>query len=110
MLILPLDRQEIHQWIFFLIDFYFLFLQEEETGFITGLGDYIRANAPYARDMGPARYDDYYKAPWATSREFEERHKRISAEVGASLKGSSCCLRQKSYAIKLGQSPFYCGL
>ena len=45
------------------------------------------ANAPYARDMKPARYEDYYKAPWATSREFEERHKRICSEVGASLKG-----------------------
>ena len=54
---------------------------------ITGLGDYIRATAPYARDMGPVLYDDYYKAPWATSREFEERHRRICAEVGASLKG-----------------------
>ena len=62
--------------------------QEEETGFKTGLGDYIRANAPYAMDMKPARYEDYYKAPWATSREFEERHRRICAEVGASLKGA----------------------
>ena len=61
--------------------------QEEETGFITGLGDYILANAPYARDMRPAKYEDYYKAPWATSREFEERHKRICSEVGLSLKG-----------------------
>merc|ERR1711953_579100 len=43
-------------------------------------------NAPYAMDMKPARYEDYYKAPWATSREFEERHRRICAEVGASLK------------------------
>ena len=66
---------------------FFFSAQEEETGLITGLGDYIHANAPYARDMGPARYDDYYKAPWATSRELEERHRQICADVGASLIG-----------------------
>ena len=61
--------------------------QEEETGFVTGLGDYIRNNAPYALDMGAAKYDDYYRAPWATSRDLEERHKRICSEIGSSLKG-----------------------
>ena len=66
---------------------FFSTAQEEETGFITGLGDYIMANAPYASDMKPAEYEDYYKAPWATSREFEDKHKRICSEVGASLKG-----------------------
>ena len=85
---LPLDRQEFQPDDFSIWKSTFLMTaQEEDTGFITGLGDYIRANAPFASDMGPARYDDYYKAPWATSREFEERHKRISSEVGASLKG-----------------------
>ena len=74
-------------WLSILKINFFSIAKEEETGFKTGLGDYIRANAPYACDMGPARYDDYYKAPWATSREFEERHKRICSEVGASLKG-----------------------
>lgn len=62
--------------------------QEEETGFVTGLGDYIRANASYALEMGAAKYDDYYRAPWATSRDLEERHKQISKEIGTSLKGS----------------------
>ena len=86
----PLDRQDKifnRPCDFLFLKSIFFPTQEEETGFITGLGDYIRANAPYASDMGPARYDDYYKAPWATSRDFEDRHRRICAEVGASLKG-----------------------
>ena len=61
--------------------------QEEQTGFLTGLGDYIRSNAPYALDMGVATYRDYFKTPWATSREFEDKHREISFETGHSLKG-----------------------
>ena len=35
--------------------------QEEETGFVTGLADYIQAVAPNAQDLGASEYDDYYR-------------------------------------------------
>ena len=54
---------------------------------ITGLGDYIRQHAPYAIAMGSAEYDDYYKAPWATSPFLEQRHRQLSAQIGTALKG-----------------------
>ena len=41
--------------------------QELETGFISGLGDFLYSNAPYAVDMGPAKYDDYYRQTGALS-------------------------------------------
>ena len=63
--------------------------QEEQTGILTGLGDFIRANAPYALSMPPAFYEDYYRSPWATTVEFEELHRKISKEIGVSLKGDS---------------------
>ena len=34
--------------------------QEEQTGLFTGLGDYIMANCPAAKDMPPALYEMYY--------------------------------------------------
>ena len=36
--------------------------QEEQTGILTGLGDFIRASAPMALAMPPAIYDDYYRS------------------------------------------------
>ena len=38
-------------------------------------------------DMGPVQYDDYFRAPWATSIHLEEKHKQICLEIGTSLKG-----------------------
>ena len=61
--------------------------QEEETGFVTGLADYIHTVAPTAQDLGASEYDDYYRSPWATTRQAEERHRVISSELGKSLKG-----------------------
>lgn len=61
--------------------------QEEQTGIITGLGDFIRANAPYALDLPNARYEDFYRAPWAKTPEFEERHHFLLKEIGTSLRG-----------------------
>ena len=72
---------------FFTIRCFATLFQEEQTGFVTGLGDYIRSQAPYALDMGVATYGDYFKTPWATSREFEDKHREISFETGHSLKG-----------------------
>ena len=37
--------------------------------------------------MGVATYQDYFKTPWATTREFEEKHRKISFEIGHSLQG-----------------------
>ena len=61
--------------------------QEEQTGIITGLGDFIKANAPYAIDLKSAQYEDYYRAPWAKTPEFEERHHNLMKEIGTSLRG-----------------------
>ena len=58
--------------------------QEEQTGILTGLGDFIRGQAPVALSMPPAVYEDYYRSPWATSTQFEDRHKKISTEM-------ACC-------------------
>lgn len=63
--------------------------QEEQTGIITGLGDFIRANAPYALDLPNARYEDFYRAPWAKTPEFEERHHFLLKEIGTSLRGDT---------------------
>merc|ERR1711972_732683 len=60
--------------------------QEEHTGILTGLGDYIRRWCPYALGMPPALYSDYYRPPWATNSRFEERHRTLSANIGLSLK------------------------
>ena len=61
--------------------------QEEQTGILTGLGDFIRGQAPVALSMPPAVYEDYYRSPWATSTQFEDRHKKISTEIGLSFRG-----------------------
>ena len=61
--------------------------QEEETGILTGLGEFIRSQAPAALGMPPAVYEDYYSSPWATNLQLEHRHREISAEIGLSLRG-----------------------
>ena len=61
--------------------------QEEYTGLTTGLGDYILSHVPCALNMGKVQYDVYYKPPWATSTQHEERHKQVYTEIGTSLKG-----------------------
>ena len=61
--------------------------QEEQTGIVTGLGDFIRSSAPVALSMPPALYEDYYRSPWATSTHFEQRHQNISEDIGHSLRG-----------------------
>lgn len=61
--------------------------QEEETGILTGLGEFIRSHAPGALAMPPAVYEDYYSSPWASTLQLEHRHREISAEIGLSLRG-----------------------
>ena len=74
----------------------------------TGLIDYIRVNAPFAMSMPAARYDDYFRlkyiqrkfififnqyiqynfrAPWASCRGIEEKHRKLTAGIGTLLKG-----------------------
>ena len=36
-----------------------------------------------------AKYEDYYKPPWATSPQAEERHKQISTQIGRAVKGGT---------------------
>ena len=70
--------------------------QEEETGILTGLADYVRAQAPHALGMPSDDYDHYYKPPWATSRDLEQKHRDISQEIGISLKGKERMFAQKT--------------
>ena len=57
------------------------------TGLVTGLGDFIRANAPGAVDMSLASYDEYFSGPWATDSEYEFKHKELTKSIGESLRG-----------------------
>jgi len=61
--------------------------QEDDTGLVTGLGDYIRANIPGAVNMPPAAYDEYFVSPWATEREHELNHRKLTKSIGESLRG-----------------------
>ena len=61
--------------------------QEEETGILTGLAEYVRGQASQALVMPSDDYDHYYKPPWATSRALEQKHRDISQEIGISIKG-----------------------
>ena len=57
------------------------------TGLISGVEDFIRANAPVALDMPPATYDEYFTGPWATDREHEKKHRELTKSIGESLQG-----------------------
>ena len=57
------------------------------TGLVTGVEDFIRANAPVALNMPPATYDQYFVGPWATEREHEAKHRELTKSIGESLKG-----------------------
>ena len=61
--------------------------QESMTGLVTGVEDFIRANAPVALNMPPASYDQYFVGPWATEREHEDKHRQLTKSIGESLKG-----------------------
>ena len=65
----------------------YLFSKEEETGILTGLADFVRREAPQALLMPCDEYDHYYKPPWATSPDLEQKHRDVSQEIGISLKG-----------------------
>ena len=56
---------------------------------VTGLGDYIRANAPVAVNMPLSSYDDYFAGPWATAREHEAKHRELTLSIGESIRGKS---------------------
>eukprot|EP00092_Neocalanus_flemingeri_P012947 GFUD01013946.1.p1 GENE.GFUD01013946.1~~GFUD01013946.1.p1 ORF type:complete len:796 (+),score=184.42 GFUD01013946.1:66-2453(+) len=60
--------------------------QEEMTGLVTGLGDYIRANAPVAVNMPLAAYDEYFAGPWGTDRELEAKHRELTKSIGESIR------------------------
>ena len=57
------------------------------TGLITGIEDFIRANAPVALDMPPATYDEFFKGPWAKDRVHEKKHRELTKCIGESLRG-----------------------
>ena len=71
-----------------LLSGHYLLSQEEETGILTGLADYVRSVAPHALLMPSDQYDHYYKPPWATSPDLEQKHRDISQDIGVSLKGN----------------------
>ena len=59
------------------------------TRLVTGVEDFIRANAPVAVNMPPASYDEYFAGPWATDREHEAKHRELTKSIGESLQGKS---------------------
>ena len=59
------------------------------TGLVSGVEEFIRANAPVAVDMPPASYDEYFAGPWATEREHEAKHRDLTKSIGESLRGRS---------------------
>ena len=71
-----------------LLSGHYLLSQEEETGILTGLADYVRSVAPHALLMPSDQYEHYYKPPWATSPDLEQKHRDISQDIGVSLKGN----------------------
>ena len=66
----------------------FPLFQEAMTGMITGIEDFIRANAPVALDMPPATYDEFFTAPWAKDREHEKKHRELTKSIGETLRGN----------------------
>jgi hypothetical protein len=69
----------------FLSDFFQF--QESMTGLVSGVDDFIQANAPVAINMPPAAYDEYFAGPWATDREQEAKHRELTKSIGQSLQG-----------------------
>ena len=61
--------------------------QEEQSGLVTGLGDYIHKYAPLAVNMPPATYDHLFVGPWTCNGELEVTHKSLSKNIGESLRG-----------------------
>ena len=59
------------------------------TGLVSGVEDFILANAPVAINMPPASYDEYFAGPWATDRDHEAKHRELTKSIGQSLKGRS---------------------
>ena len=57
------------------------------TGLVSGVEDFILANAPVAINMPPASYDEYFAGPWATDRDHEAKHRELTKYIGESLKG-----------------------
>ena len=73
--------------------------QESMTGLVTGVEDFIRANAPVALNMPPPSYDDYFAGPWATDREQEAKHRELTKSIGQSLQGRSWALSLTRMAV-----------
>ena len=59
------------------------------TGIVTGIEDYIRANAPMAVNMPFDDYDLYFAGPWATATEHEAKHRELTRSIGESIRGKS---------------------
>ena len=68
-------------------------LKEEKTGLVSGVGDFIKANAPGAVNMPPAAYDEFFAGPWATDREYEAKHRELTKSIGESIRGKLAYIR-----------------
>ena len=77
----------------------FFHFQESMTGLVSGVEDFILANAPVAINMPPASYDDYFAGPWATDREQEAKHRELTKSIGQSLQGRSWALSLTRMAV-----------
>ena len=69
------------------------------TGLVSGVEDFILANAPVAMNMPPASYDEYFAGPWATDREQEAKHRELTKSIGQSLQGMSWALSLTRIAV-----------
>ena len=62
-------------------------LKEEKTGLVSGVGDFIKANAPGAVNMPTAAYEHYFIDHWAKDTEYEAKHRELTKSIGESIRG-----------------------
>merc|ERR1719418_189667 len=79
--------------------------QETQTGLMTGLVDFIVKDAPFARSLPDTKYDEYFRPPWASSRELEQKHRFILKETGNSLQDVGYIGYILLYALALFNAP-----
>ena len=66
---------------------------------MSGIEEFVLANAPSAINMPCATYDEYFAGPWAAEREYEAKHRELTKSIGETLKG--LCSFLAKYSIHL---------
>ena len=57
------------------------------SGLVSGLGDFIKANAPGAVNIPTAAYEHYFIDHWAKDTEYEAKHRELTKSIGESIRG-----------------------